>query len=223
VPAGIITSSSTEAVARFEALRKAAGPSSLAGKTLGTYVVAGLSEQSRNDLLSRLPVRQGEVLAEDSFDRIVKAVRDYDEHLSVGRTLSRSGDVTVTIIAPGADFRTNVSSTTVTPPPPPPDPNGAKRLTIGGNVQQAKLIRQPAPQYPPLAKQARISGVVHLQAVIGVDGNVRNLQVLSGHPLLIPPTLEAVTQWVYQKTLLNGEPVEVLTQIDVNFTLSDQQ
>jgi len=103
----------------------------------------------------------------------------------------------------------------------PPAADGTKRINIGGNVQQAKLIRQPRPVYPPLAKQARISGVVHLAAVIGKEGNVVNLAVISGHPLLIPSALEAVQLWVYQKTLLNGEPVEVSTQIDVNYTLSD--
>jgi protein TonB len=109
-------------------------------------------------------------------------------------------------------------------PPPPPPPVKVdlkpKRITIGGNVQQAKLVRQPKPVYPPLAKQARISGVVHLAAVISKDGTIQDLKVISGHPLLIPSALEAVKQWVYQPTLLNGEPVEVSTQIDVNFTLS---
>jgi protein TonB len=106
------------------------------------------------------------------------------------------------------------------PPPPPPKVVTPKRITIGGNVQQAKLVRQPKPVYPPLAKQARISGVVHLAAVISKDGTIQDLKVISGHPLLIPSALEAVKQWVYQPTLLNGEPVEVSTQIDVNFTLS---
>ena len=108
------------------------------------------------------------------------------------------------------------------PPPPPPAPKAVtpKRITIGGNVQQAKLVRQPKPVYPPLAKQARISGVVHLAAIISKDGTIQDLKVISGHPLLIPSALEAVKQWVYQPTLLNGEPVEVSTQIDVNFTLS---
>jgi len=87
-------------------------------------------------------------------------------------------------------------------------------------VQSAKLVRQPRPNYPPLAKQARISGVVKLSAVIAKDGTIRELQTISGHPLLVPAALEAVKQWVYQPTLLNGEPVEVQTQIDVNFTLS---
>jgi protein TonB len=112
--------------------------------------------------------------------------------------------------------------TAALPPPPPPVKKdiAPKRITIGGNVQQAKLVRQPKPVYPPLAKQARISGVVHLAAVISKDGTIQDLKVISGHPLLIPSALEAVKQWVYQPTLLNGEPVEVSTQIDVNFTLS---
>jgi protein TonB len=106
-------------------------------------------------------------------------------------------------------------------PPVPPAADGTKRITIGGNIQQAKLISQQRPAYPPLAKQARISGVVHLAAVIGKDGNVIDLRVISGHPLLIPSAIGAVKNWVYQTTLLNGEPVEVSTQIDVNYTLSD--
>src|ERR1017187_1073168 len=112
--------------------------------------------------------------------------------------------------------------TAALPPPPPPVKKDVapKRITIGGNVQQSKLVRQPKPVYPPLAKQARISGVVHLAAVISKDGTIQDLKVISDHPLLIPSALEAVKQWVYQPTLLNGEPVEVSTQIDVNFTLS---
>jgi len=111
------------------------------------------------------------------------------------------------------------------PPPPPvkkeePKPATPQRIRVGGNVQQAKLVRQPRPVYPPLAKQARIQGVVKLNAIISRDGTIQNLQVISGHPLLTPAAMEAVKQWVYAPTLLNGEPVEVVTQIDVNFTLS---
>ena len=121
---------------------------------------------------------------------------------------------------PGGVLGGIIGSVAAPPPPPPPKVVTPKRITIGGNVQQAKLVRQPKPVYPPLAKQARISGVVHLAAVISRDGTIQDLKVISGHPLLIPSALEAVKQWVYQPTLLNGEPVEVSTQIDVNFTLS---
>jgi len=114
------------------------------------------------------------------------------------------------------------------PPPPPPPPKveekpkpvTPKQIRVGGNVQAAKLLNQPKPAYPPLARQARIQGVVRFNAVIGRDGTIQNLTLVSGHPLLVPSATEAVRQWRYQPTLLNGEPVEVVTQIDVNFTLS---
>jgi protein TonB len=95
-----------------------------------------------------------------------------------------------------------------------------QRIRVGGNVQAAMLMRQTRPVYPPLARQARIQGTVKLQAIISRDGTIQQLQVMSGHPLLVPSALEAVKQWVYKPTLLNGEPVEVVTVIDVNFTLS---
>jgi periplasmic protein TonB len=109
------------------------------------------------------------------------------------------------------------------PPPPPPPVKEVKtpvRIRVGGNVQSAMKIRGPVPQYPPLAKQARIQGTVRFTAVIGRDGTIQNLQLISGHPLLVGAAQAAVSQWVYRPTLLNGEPVEVITQIDVNFTLS---
>ena len=81
-------------------------------------------------------------------------------------------------------------------------------------------ISNPPPVYPPLAKQARIQGVVRLDAIIGKDGTMKDLRAASGHPLLVPAALEAVRQWVYKPTLLNGNPVEVVTVVDVNFTLS---
>ena len=103
---------------------------------------------------------------------------------------------------------------------PPPPKEAPKRIRVGGNVQQAKLLNKPTPIYPPLAKQARIQGTVHLQAIIAKDGAVTQLEVLSGHPLLVQTALDAVRQWRYQPTLLNGEPVEVVTTIDVVFTLN---
>jgi len=116
-----------------------------------------------------------------------------------------------------------ISATAVAPPPPKveaPKPAAPQRIRVGGNVQKANLIHQPKPTYPPLAKQARISGVVKLNAIISKDGTIEQLTVITGHPLLIPSALEAVKQWRYRPTLLNGEPVEVITQIDVNFTLT---
>jgi TonB family protein len=100
----------------------------------------------------------------------------------------------------------------------PPPADGTQRIKIGGAVQAAKLVNQVPPAYPPLAQQARISGTVHLHALIGLDGHVKSVETISGHPLLIPAALSAVQQWVYSPTLLNGQPVEVDTTVDVNFT-----
>ena len=83
----------------------------------------------------------------------------------------------------------------------------------------AKLLRKVIPEYPAMAKAARISGIVRLIGIIGKDGAIRNLQLVSGHPMLARAALEAVQQWVYKPTLLNGNPVEVIAPIEVNFTL----
>jgi protein TonB len=107
------------------------------------------------------------------------------------------------------------------PPPPPPKAATPKRIRVGGQVESAKLIFNPKPEYPPLAKMARIQGTVRLEAIISRDGTIQDLKVLSGHPLLVKSALEAVQRWRYQPTLLNGEPVEVVTEIDVNFTLAE--
>jgi protein TonB len=103
---------------------------------------------------------------------------------------------------------------------PPPPKAALKRITVGGQVQAAHLVNKVQPGYPPLARQTRISGTVKLHAIIGKDGVVQQLQVVSGHPLLVQSALDAVRQWRYQPTLLNGEPVEVDTEIDVIFSLA---
>jgi len=113
------------------------------------------------------------------------------------------------------------------PPPAPkldptPAPKTREPIPVGGQVQMAKLVKKVLPRYPPLAVAARVAGVVHLIGIIARDGTIRNLQLLSGHPLLTRAALEAVQQWIYKPTLLDGEPVEVIAPIDVNFTLADR-
>jgi TonB family protein len=93
-------------------------------------------------------------------------------------------------------------------------------VKINGSVMQASLIRQTPPQYPPQAREARVEGVVRFQAVINTDGTVKELSLISGHPLLAPAAREAAKRWVYRPTSVDGEPVEVVTEIDVRFTLS---
>jgi periplasmic protein TonB len=105
------------------------------------------------------------------------------------------------------------------PPPPKPAATSSGPIKVGGSVQMAKLIHKVIPLYPALARTARIAGVVHLIGTIGKDGTIRNLQLVGGHPMLARAALEAVQQWVYEPTLLNGEPVEVIAPIEVSFTL----
>ncbi len=95
-----------------------------------------------------------------------------------------------------------------------------QRVRVSQGVSQGLLIHQVKPNYPQLARQARIQGSVVLQAVIAKDGTIQNLRVQSGHPMLAPAALEAVKQWRYKPYFLNGEPVEVETVVTVNFTLS---
>lgn len=95
-----------------------------------------------------------------------------------------------------------------------------QRVRVSSGVVSGLLLRKVNPTYPPLARQARIQGVVILQAQISKDGNIENLQLISGHPMLAPAAIEAVKQWKYKPYLLNGEPVEVETQVQVNFTLA---
>jgi periplasmic protein TonB len=103
--------------------------------------------------------------------------------------------------------------------PPPPKAATPTRIKQGGNVTAASIITQTRPLYPPLARQARIQGNVVLHAIIDKDGKVAQLEVISGHPLLVQAALDAVKQWRYKPTLLNGDPVEVDTTITVTFTM----
>ena len=93
------------------------------------------------------------------------------------------------------------------------------RPPVISSVMEGNLIHKVRPEYPPLARQARIQGAVVLQAIISREGTIENLQALSGHPMLIPAALAAVRQWRYRPYMLNGSPVEVETQVTVNFVL----
>jgi periplasmic protein TonB len=104
--------------------------------------------------------------------------------------------------------------------PPRPAASEPIRIRQGGNVNPARIVHRVEPTYPPIARQARISGTVELEGVIGIDGHIRELQVLSGHPLLTKAALDAVRQWIYEPTRLNGEPVEVIAPITVHFRLN---
>ncbi len=115
-----------------------------------------------------------------------------------------------------------VLNSVVIPPPPPAPPKTApsQRLRVATGVAEANLIRKVMPVYPALAKSARVQGTVEFTAIISKEGTIENLQLVRGHPLLVQAAKDAVLQWRYRPTLLNGQPVEVVTDIIVNFTLS---
>lgn len=169
--------------------------------TIDAINVLGLSQQARADLLSRLPVHEGESFDTARLVEVKQIVKEFDSHLMViyGAT---GGEAVLSI---GTEELL---------------PKWEQRIRIGGNVQSAKLISKLVPRYPAEAKQAHIQGVVKLYAIIGRDGTVENLTVISGDPVLAAAAVEAVKQWLYQPTLLNGNPVQVETEIDVNFTLA---
>jgi protein TonB len=147
-------------------------------------------------------------------DRIVRFVDEPDAIAFAMPGLSAVAETVINMVLPEA--------TPPVPPPPvkPVETRSAQPVSVSKGVQAARLIFGPKPEYPTLAKAARVQGTVHLRAIIGTDGSVRNLAVQSGPPLLIKAAMEAVSRWRYQPTLLTGAPVEVTTEIDVNFTLS---
>jgi TonB family protein len=94
-------------------------------------------------------------------------------------------------------------------------------IRVGGAVQQTYLLRQIAPQYPPAAREARLQGVVVFEALITKEGRIGSLKAVTGNPILIEAAKIAVAQWVYRPTVVNGQPVEVVTPITVNFAFSN--
>ncbi|MEQ1885686.1 MAG: energy transducer TonB [Bryobacteraceae bacterium] len=110
------------------------------------------------------------------------------------------------------------------PPPPPvkatPVEEPQRTVTVGGMVLAAKLIHRVVPVYPLPAKVARVSGTVRLMGIVSTEGTIQQLQLISGNPLLVQAAMDAVRQWVYSPTLLNGKPTEVIAPIDVIFALS---
>ena len=101
----------------------------------------------------------------------------------------------------------------------PPPRIAPQRVRVSQGVTSGLLINKVTPVYPPIARQAHISGSVVLQAIISKQGTIEGLRVVSGHPMLVNNAVEAVRQWRYKPYILNGEPVEVETTVTVNFNM----
>jgi len=188
-----------EAMANLESQMNALSARQQAMRKITGFKTSGLSEQGSQDLLGSLPVHAGDAATTENLNRVRAAAQQFDEHLSVGFKQSSPTEVEVQISAPGSE--------------------PAPRIVVGANGQEAKLVKKVVPMYPPEARAVRIQGAVVLSALIGKDGTIQELRLVSGHPMLAPAAMEAVKQWQYAPTLLNGEPVEVSTQVTVSFTL----
>jgi len=228
------------------ALEKMVAPGGLAGMALQPSTLSSpplivstecplVPDALCRDARDRLAPHLGSPLTPEKRTEINKDLADLDDHLAFIPRNAANGVVLnvwlrseTPLPVPGGVVGGLIGglapgNTMAPPPPPPPPPNretAATRISVGGMVQQAKLIRRTTPVYPPLAKQNRISGVVTFSAIIAKDGSVQSLRLISGSPLLVDAARDAAKQWQYQPTSINGEPVEVATQITVNFTLS---
>jgi len=187
-------------------------------------VFSGVDPGVQDQIRNQLPLHVGDPITRDTIGPAMAVLQSIDQHLVIGpvplKALDlRAPEVTLQItVLPALAQLQGTSPVT----PVARDANGnTNRLRVGGNVQSANLVNRVIPIYPPEAKEARIQGVVRFTATIGTDGHVKDLAVQEGPPLLARAAMIAVWQWVYKPTLLNGQPVEVETQIDVNFTLTE--
>jgi protein TonB len=190
--------------------------------TIGRIEITGVSEHVAQMVRDRLRVHVDNPASPETIGRVTAEIRQIDEHSQVSVTLGPDAPP----FSPGAILRIAISSIAFPPEAdvaytPLPDPTG-KRVTLGGEAAAANLVTKVNPTYPPLAKQARIQGAVECMAYLGTDGRVLNVQLLSGHPLLAPAALAAVKQWVYNPTLRDGKPVEVMTRVTITFGLTGQ-
>jgi TonB family protein len=183
--------------------------------SLRKIMTDGLPADLEEKVRASIPVRIGDPFGADEFNRTKAAVQEVDEHLVVSMVNTSANDVMLVVSLPplpSGFIRTQSSGADVVGAP--------QRIRVGGNVQSANLVKKVTPMYPPDAKAARIQGTVRFTATIGKDGSIINLELVSGDPMLATSAQDAVKQWMYKPTLLNGNPVEVITQIDVNYTLS---
>jgi TonB family protein len=187
-------------------------PVETAPRTIYHIDVRGLSDSATAQLQSQLPVHAGDAFSPATMRDLAQTVHQFDEHLTLSTAENASGEYTIRIETPDAHSMVTNTSNLSGPP-------GATK--VGGNVMAGNLINPVKPIYPPLAKMARQQGTVKLQATIGKEGKVENLTLIDGPPLLVQSAMDAVQQWVYRPAILNGAPVEVVTTVDVNFSLSD--
>lgn len=177
-----------------------------AADTIEAIRFVGLTPGLEQQVERELGIRAGDTVQESipKFRRLATI----DEHLSPSLT-RENGQVTL-VIAAGT---TRVSFM----PPPVEPPTGA--VQVAPEIAKTMLIQQTRPTYPPIARQARIQGVVRLSVVVGAGGNVEQISVVSGPAMLRDVAMEAVRQWLYTPMRVNGSITPFVTEVEVNFTL----
>lgn len=192
------------------------GPASLPfPASIKSIQFTGITADAEQELRARLPFHEGDTVNQTDVASIQSAARAFDKHLnaiSIPLASTDGNEIAIRVFASAEPVPQPAPSTQI--------PAGAVR--VGGNVMSAKLVTKVTPVYPPIAKQARIQGSVEFQAILDKDGTVANLTLISAtSPLLVQNAMDAVRQWVYAPTMLNGQPVQVVTNVTINFTLTD--
>jgi hypothetical protein len=174
--------------------------------------VSNIPEPLRSMVRAKMAPFQGRQIYGDLIREMINAAHQVDNRLGLFG-IGEVGEFEV-----GFD-ESSSSARDSSPQANFPSTPGVQRIKVSRGVQEAKLSSRPKFVYPPQARDARISGTVRFDVLIGTDGRVAGIQLVSGHPLLVPAVQETVTQSVYRPTLLNGQPVEVQTQVEMNFEL----
>lgn len=184
------------------------------GRVASIYVEVALGQQMQESVSARLSSFVGQEWRPSLVEEAANSVRPLAPGLQVSLRPNKPDAV-------GQEWILFVGRMSPPPPPPPPPPStsGIGRIEVGAAEQAAKLLQSTPPVYPPLALQARIQGTVRLYGVVGGDGTIKHLTVISGHPLLVPAGIESAKRNIYSPTYKDGKPVEVMTYFDVIFRL----
>ena len=181
--------------------------------TLTAVTFEGITADAQQSVRGMLPFHGGDQMRYEDLRQMEKVVTQFDSHLVM--TIHVAGNHEFSLVFAPPVARPDSVAAVGFPPPAP----GVQRIRVGGNVQNSKVLNKVMPKYPPEAKQQHLEGKVSYNALISTDGQILDLHLITGPTILANAALEALKQWTYQPTLLNGKPVEVVAQIDVNFTL----
>ena len=176
------------------------------------------AEHPRTPVVPQSNLADDALMAPRSIPRTIQIINETEPPPQVSYNLDPGVDGSTGGARNGIWRALNDSLNRAVPTPTTPPPT-IKREFVVSKMLQGSLLRKVEPKYPALAIAARIQGPVVLAAVISKSGTIENLKLLSGHPMLVPASIDAVRQWQYRPYILNGEVIEVETQITVNFVL----